>query len=196
MKIEIINKCENKLPIIITKRLLLRDIEVKDISDEYVNWLNNPEITKFLEIRFKKQKRNDVEDYLNNALNNIKTTNHFGIYDNNGTRLIGTVTLPTICWNHLYSDISFVIGHPNVPKGQGYATEAVKSVVYYAFTQLKLKKLWAGYYADHIASKKVLKKVGFKEEGRMRCHLIDYDGHRVDKILVGLLSCEFFTLQS
>ena len=85
---------------------------------------------------------------------------HFGIYDGNGGQLVGTVTLPVIDRNHQFADISFVVGHP-LARGKGYATEAVHGVIFYAFHVDSLQKLWAGYYGDHRASEKVLKKNGF-----------------------------------
>ena len=37
---------------IITKRLILRDLVHADITQMYVDWLNNPEINQYLELRF------------------------------------------------------------------------------------------------------------------------------------------------
>jgi RimJ/RimL family protein N-acetyltransferase len=178
------------LPIIATSRLILRDIQVKDISADYIAWLNNPEVNKFLEVRFVEQTRQRVEDFIRAKLQDTKSSMHFGVYDSEGKRLIGTVTLPTIKWRHLSSDLSFVIGHPDA-QGKGYATEAVHGVVYYAFKHAGLKKLWAGYYDGHEGSAKVLAKNGFKEEGRLIKELIDYEGKRVDHVLVGLLAEDF-----
>jgi len=187
---------EGKLPIIKTARLILRDIEIDDISDEYIGWLNNIEVTKYLEVRFEEQTREMVLKYVCNALTNIKEIMHFGIYDNGGTRLIGSVTLPSINRKHSYADISFVVGHPEAPKQQNYATEAVQAVVHYVFTHIRLKKLWAGYYDGHLGSKRVLEKVGFIKEGRQKKHLVDYKGNRVDKIIVGLLAEDFLKRQT
>ena len=52
---------EGKLPIIRTVRVILRNIEIPDISEEYINGLNNPDIIQFLEIRFSRQTRKTVE---------------------------------------------------------------------------------------------------------------------------------------
>ena len=185
-----------KLPIIKTRRLVIRDIELKDISDEYIAWLNNPEVTKFLEVRFVKQTRERVEEFVKSKFKNTESSKaviyseHFGVYDNGGARLVGTVTLPTIKSNHLSTDISFVIGHP-AARGNGYGAEAVHGVVYYSFKHGGLKKLWAGYYDGHIASAKVLAKNGFRVEGRILDEFINCEGKRVDHVLVGLLSEDF-----
>lgn len=181
---------EPALPIIRTSRLVIRDIEIKDISPEYVAWLNNPEVNKYLEIRFAEQTPHAVEDFIKSKLRNTRSSKHFGVYDNGGKRLVGTVTLPSIKWNHLSADLSFVIGHPGA-KGKGYATEAVHGVVYYCFRHCGLVKLWAGYYDGHTGSAKVLSKNGFCEEGRLKNELVDFNGRRVDHVLVGLLAEDF-----
>ncbi|MFA6294499.1 MAG: GNAT family N-acetyltransferase, partial [Victivallales bacterium] len=131
-----------------------------------------------------------VEDFIRGKLKDTRSSKHFGVYDNCGKRLVGTVTLPSIKWNHLSSDLSFVIGHPDA-QGKGYATEAVHGVVYYCFRHCGLVKLWAGYYGGHTGSAKVLEKNGFREEGRLVKELVDYRGKRVDHVLVGLLSEDF-----
>ncbi|MBI9082630.1 MAG: GNAT family N-acetyltransferase [Desulfobacterales bacterium] len=186
---------ENKLPIIKTNNLILRDIEIEDITPEYFQWLNKPNVNGFLEIRFVTQTEEMLRNYIQKKLEDTYNSKHFGVYDEEGTRLVGTVTLPSINWHHLYADISFVIGHPNAPKGKGYATDAVHGVVDYVFRYCGLKKLWAGYYDGHKASEHVLLKNGFQVEGRQRMLLINNKNKRVDNILVGLLSEDYLDVQ-
>jgi len=180
----------SKLPILETNRLILRDIEIGDISNEYIEWLNNPDVTKYLEIRFFTQSKEEVRKYVTSKLQDTVNTKHFGVYDQNGKRLIGTVTLPNINHHHSFADISFVIGHKDT-QGKGYATEAVHAVVHYMFTECGISKLWGGYYDGHIGSAKVLEKNGFKVEGVIKKKLINYEGKRVDGIIVGLLSEDY-----
>jgi len=181
---------DNRLPIIKTKNLVLRDIELQDISVEYIEWLNDPVVTRYLEIRFVPQTKDKVIEYVQSALKDIRNKMHFGVYDKGGRRLVGTVTLPHIDWNHYFADISFVIGHSEA-SGKGYATEAVHGVVYYVFRQCKLVKLYGGYYQGHENSANVFRKNGFRTEGRISKKFIDYKNQRVDHIIEGLLSKEF-----
>ena len=180
----------SKLPIIMTSRLVLRDIEVGDISSDYINWLNNPEVNQFLEVRFVKQTRETVEEYIRSRLADTVNSKHFGVYDEDGTRLVGTVTFPVINWHHYFADLSFVIGHPDAG-GKGYATEAVHGALYYMINHCEMYYIWAGYYEGHLASAKVLAKNGFQVEGRFRKKRINAKGVRVDNILTGLM-CEDF----
>ena len=72
---------EGRLPVIKTKRLLLRDIKVEDITDEYVNWLNDPEVNRFLEIRFQRHTRETVTRFIKQKLEDVRSSKHFGVYD-------------------------------------------------------------------------------------------------------------------
>ena len=44
-------------------------------------------------------------------------------------------------------ELGFWLGYPYWNKG--YMTEAVKGTIEYCFNQLKLKKLWCGYFSDN-----------------------------------------------
>lgn len=49
--------------------------------------------------------------------------------------------------------------------GMGYASEAAKTVIDYSFSVLKAEKLYAGHHPQNEASKKLLKKLGFRYIG-------------------------------
>lgn len=52
--------------------------------------------------------------------------------------------------------------------GRGYATEAVKAIIYFGFHDLNLHRIEAGCAVDNVASMKVLEKAGMQKEGRTR----------------------------
>lgn len=177
------------LPVLETARLALREIRLEDVSDEYVAWLNDPETTRYLEVRFSPQPREAVEAFVRQMLERVADHLHFGVWDHGGARLVGTVTAH-LNHHHRYADVSFVIGHPDA-KGQGYATEAVRALSWYLFRRRGLAMLQAGYYGSHAASARVLARCGFTEQGRMRGKLVGPDGTREDHVLVGLLAADF-----
>jgi RimJ/RimL family protein N-acetyltransferase len=186
---EIIER-EPRLPMIKTRRLLLRDIRLEDISTAYVAWLNDPAVVRCLEIRLVPQTRQRVEQYCAAKLADTVGSKHFGVYDQDGTRLVGTITFPAVNRHHRFADLSFVIGHPDVA-GRGYATEAVHGAIYYMFMHAGMEMLWAGFYEGHVGSEKVLRKNGFQLAGRVRDKYLDAEGRRVAWILVDLLRTEF-----
>ena len=173
-----------------TMRLVLRDIRVIDVSSDYVDWLNNPSVNRYLGVRLFKQTHKKVREYVESKLADTENTKHFGVYDQNGERLVGTVTIPMINWHDSTANLSFVIGHP-AAQGKGYGTEAVHALAYYMFRECSLHKLWAGLYDGHQASLRVLEKSGFAIEGRMKGQLVDYRHKRVDYILMGLLATDY-----
>ncbi|WP_225335893.1 GNAT family N-acetyltransferase [Halomicrobium urmianum] len=75
-------------------------------------------------------------------------------------------------------------------RGQGYATEAVDLLCEWAFLDRQLEKLLARVFDGNDASMRVLEKVGFQREGRLRRHY-KVEGERVDAVLFGLLADEW-----
>ena len=73
--------------------------------------------------------------------------------------------------------------------GNGYATAAAELLVGYAFDTLGLDRLYAHAQASNSASRAVLERVGFHEEGRLREHAY-VRGERVDVLVYGLLADE------
>lgn len=61
--------------------------------------------------------------------------------------------------------------------GLGLATEAVKEVTRFGFDELKLHRIQATVMPDNAPSLKVLKKVGFIEEGVMKKYLFGKEFH-------------------
>lgn len=71
--------------------------------------------------------------------------------------------------------------------GMGFATEAVKEVTRFGFDELKLHRIQAMVMPDNISSIKVLKKVGFSEEGTLKKYLFGKEFH--DTVMLALV-CE------
>lgn len=79
--------------------------------------------------------------------------------------------------------------HPD-HHGRGYATEAVELLVGYGFDQHRLHRVTAKVYDFNEASKRVLEKVGFVEEGAHREGTF-VDGEYVDVCYFGVLEGEW-----
>ena len=57
-------------------------------------------------------------------------------------------------------ELGYWIGTPYW--GKGLMTEAGKEILRYAFQDLMMKKVWAGYYDGNLRSKRVQEKLGFR----------------------------------
>lgn len=56
--------------------------------------------------------------------------------------------------------------------GKGYASEAIKSVIEFSFSEMNLHRIEANVMADNIASVKVLEKLNFVREGFSKQYLM------------------------
>lgn len=91
----------------------------------------------------------------------------FGVFKNEDDTLIGAISLFQILWEDLQSAfIGYFLdrGH----NGKGYATEAIKLIVDFAFNELNLHRIEAGVMPHNQASIRVLEKAGFHKEGIAR----------------------------
>ena len=86
-----------------------------------------------------------------------------------------------------YEDTETDIGYELGPRlwGQGYVTEAARAMVDFGFRDLRLHRLSSWCIADNAASARVLEKVGFTLEGRLRPNE-RFKGPRWDTLLYGL----------
>ncbi len=74
--------------------------------------------------------------------------------------------------------------------GSGFGTEAMSLLIDYGFNILNLNRIGLDVFAYNERGIKSYKKLGFKEEGRIRQDLF-YDGEYHDSILMGVLKDEY-----
>ena len=72
----------------------------------------------------------------------------------------------------------------------GYMKEALKLLIPSLFVDLRLNRIEAATLEENVASKNLLKKIGFKKEGVLRKYL-KINGSWRDHILYGLLENDF-----
>jgi len=73
--------------------------------------------------------------------------------------------------------------------GQGYATDAMRTICRYGFDKMRLHRISLTVIAENEAARRVYEKVGFVEEGRMR-EAFRRDGKWHAKVIMGLLEGE------
>ncbi len=166
------------------KYIELKELNVSDVSKEYVEWLNDFETVKYTEQRYKKNSRKDIENYVKN-IKLSKISFLYGIYlkNNNRDLHVGNIKLGPINFNHKSSYISYLIGNKSF-KNQGIATQSIYLIINLAKKKFKLKKLFAGTYSINEASKRVLLKNKFKCEGKLRSSIV-FKNKRYDSLIYG-----------
>lgn len=71
--------------------------------------------------------------------------------------------------------------------GKGYGTEAVKALIDFAFEEKKLHKVFARYFKSNPASGKIMEKIGMKQEGLLKDHVLK-DGKYEDLFYYGIIN--------
>ncbi len=163
--------------------MLLRPLTLDDVSEQYVAWLNDPRVNRYLETRYEGQTLDTVRAFVK-AQSAAENSVLFGIFLRENERHIGNIKLGPVMDHQPVADVSLFIGDVDC-WGRGYATEALGQVVEYAFRERGLIKLSAGAYAANEASVAAFKKVGFQVECVQRRHYL-LEGKPSDVVLMGL----------
>ena len=108
---------------------------------------------------------------------------YWGIRRLDNGAFLGACDLSDIDRWHKRAEIGFMLGRG--AWGQGYALEAMRSVVGHAAT-MGLRRLSARTHLGNLRSDALLEKLGFEEEGLLRGHVLR-DGEHRDCRLFGLL---------
>lgn len=167
-----------------SKNLALKNLTHESNLDSYFSWLNDNEITEYLEVRFNIPKNvSEIKNFIR-TINDSKDSILFGIFHKDSNIHIGNIKLD-LNKNHRRGEIGLLIGNKSF-WGKGYATEAIEIVTKFAFEDYDIDKVSAGCYEDNIGSAKAFLKVGFIEEARLKEHWL-HSNKRQDGIILSKL---------
>ena len=154
----------------------LKDLDESAVSQTYLAWMQDPEITCYLESRFSSHTEDSLRAFIK-AMQKSPTSLLTGIFFEE--RHIGNIKLQ-ICPHHERGEIGILIGDKN-SWGHGIGRRAIMLIADHAFTKFNLKKLSAGCYENNIGSIKAFKAAGFAIDAVRREHFIE-DDRRVDGV--------------
>ncbi len=174
-----------------TARLTLSPVTERDLADLFrVN--NDPEVTRYLPYPAW-QSMDDANAWFERTKSRFveKTAAQFAIHidatDEQPTQTIGNALIFNFSAAHEVAEIGYVLGRSHW--GLGYASEAMRPLIDYAFDALGAHRLEAKLDPRNTASAKVLTKLGFVLEGVFRENWLDANG-RADTAHYGLLRRE------
>ena len=101
----------------------------KDITKKYQKWMNDPEVHKYTEQRYKKHSLKDIRKFVKEK-NKSKTEFLFGIFlkKNKILNHIGNIKLGPINFIHKTAETSYFLGEKDL-WGKGYTTIAIKKII-------------------------------------------------------------------
>jgi ribosomal-protein-alanine N-acetyltransferase len=170
------------------KQIYLREVRLSDIDENYYRWLNDPDVTHYLEVRHLPRSRENISKYVT-AMDGNPDEILLAICLKDNGRHVGNIKLGPINWIHRFAEVSLVIGDKSIWR-RGIATEAIFLISRYAFSVLNLHKLRAGCYEKNVGSAKAFLKVGFLQEGILKNHWY-VNGSYQDEIVFGLCREDF-----
>lgn len=171
-------------------RLFLRDLQLDDVGEDYVSWLNDPEVNQYLESRWARHTLEDVRSYVSEHASSPDEA-FLAICTKPSGKHIGNIKIGPIDRSHGTADIGLMIGDKTA-WGFGYATEAISLATHFAFEELGLRRLTAGAYRENAGSTRAFERCGYRIEGLLREHRISGD-RATDVVLVGILASEDLT---
>jgi RimJ/RimL family protein N-acetyltransferase len=138
-----------------TPDVLLRQLEISDVTDKYINWLHSPKINKFMQVRINPPNLEEQKVYVQNCIESEDEI-LFGIFENNFV-MIGTLKVTFI--DPLNIEIGIMIGEKE-RHGVGVGKNSLNLIIEWA-REINLDFIHAGYEIHNNASKNLFKSLGF-----------------------------------
>lgn len=162
-----------------TERLMLRQLSINDAEGPYAMWVRDPEVIRYLEIRFNPPDQKQLRKYIqemNSSADNLVV----GLVRKDTGMHIGNIRVGPIDKWHSRAAVGLMLGDRS-SWGNGFASEALTAVTDFAFNVLELKKLYAGLYSPNRGVERAFEKAGYHVEAVRRAHAV-LDGARIDVI--------------
>lgn len=177
-----------KVPFIIGTQIYLRPLAREDLNERYLSWLNDPEVTRYLETGIFPSTKERLEIFYD-QISRSSDQVILAIVDKNTDQHIGNVKLGPINWVHRKATFGILIGEKEF-WGKKIGTEVTQLMVEFGFFGLNLRRIDLGVYAEHEAAVRAYERVGFRLEGRFREALF-HEGQYKDHLWMGLLRSEY-----
>ena len=171
-----------------TNRLQIRSFSKEDVTTRYVEWLNDPQINQYLEVRHAQQTFDSVCEWVETT-NKIPARMLLGVYFDETH--VGNITFCQIEPAHKCLRVGICLGVKSM-HGQGYGLEMIEGAVSYIFDKMGFNRIEAGLYCDNIASQRLFSAAGFRQEAVFRERL-QCKGKFCDMLLFVLLKKKWLT---
>jgi len=112
---------------------------------------------------------------------------HFGILDESKS-LIGVAAITKLDRENDGCEIGYWLGKDY--HGRGYGSSAVSLLVSFAFRQVGVHRVYAASFISNVASVRLLKRLGFRQEGILRQSAKGDDGY-ADEVIMAMLKEEY-----
>lgn len=148
------------------------------------SWRNNPLIRKWMyrdHLIFQKEH----QDFIFNLKNDNK--NFYWLVKNSSGLCLGVIYLNRVDFNHRQAFLGIYANPESTERGKG--VQLFEGLVYLAFAKAQLHTLKLEVFEDNERALTFYRKVGLKEEGRLR-EFVLRDGKWKDVIIMGIINSD------
>lgn len=176
-----------RLPLL-TERLELRDFREGDVGAVQA-WAGDPEVVRFMGWgpNTVEQTREFLQRKLAERTGQPRRTWDLAVANRDTGRVIGSVGLRL---DEALQQAALGYCYDQDAWGHGFATEAAREMLRFGFEELGLHRIHASVDTRNGASIRVLDKIGMRQEGRLREHILQRGGWR-DSYLYAILRREW-----
>lgn len=163
------SKFFKNLPALRTKRLVLRKMRLSDAADLH-EYASDPVVSRYMVWKAHKDMA-CTKGFLKYVLKTYRkgSPESWAVTLRSSGKMIGTCGFYKIDPVHATGEIAYAMSRDYW--GQGLMTEAVKAVLNFGFTKLKLNRIAANAMPANAGSERVMRKNGMKYEGTLREYL-------------------------
>jgi RimJ/RimL family protein N-acetyltransferase len=172
------------------KSVLLRPFKRSDISC-FLKWFNDPEVVQYLDMYLPMTEMSEEKFIEELGTTRARSDVLFVVeaIEGDSTKPIGNCGLHQINPKDHDAIFGIIIGEKDY-WSKGYGVEAARLLIDYGFQQLNLHRISSAAVAFNERSINLHKKLGFKEEGRLRQAMFK-NGQYHDRLEFGLLREEW-----
>ena len=163
-----------------TNRLVARNLKLSDAA-EYLRFRNSEFVLRYNAMGH--QSAEKAEQYIQNNLTNDR---HVAIAVKETDAFVGMIYIEEDSLRYRANSLeaSYWLGEPY--SAQGIMTEALGAVVQHLFSREHISSVTVRVFADNPGSGRLLRRLGFRQEGHLREAVLGYDGVLHDDLLFSL----------
>lgn len=145
---------------LVGNEIYLRPLELSDVTDEYVSWMNDANLSKFIPAMTFPSVRDSVEKYVRGYIENPDVV-FLAIIEKSSGVHVGNIKLGPINWVSRNAEFGRLIGLREY-RSKGYGSEAVSLLLHYSFNVLNLNKIFASCLGSNVSAINSNKKAGLE----------------------------------
>lgn len=170
-----------KKHLITTERLIIEPFSEKRISKKYVSWLNDPEVVRYSENRYRKHTLRSCRAYVKSFEGSENLL--WAIILRNSSEHIGNINAYYDRNNDLV-DVGIMIGEKRF-WSKGYGFEAFNAVCRYLIDSKNIRKVTAGTLSANKGMINIMERCGMVRDGIRKKHYL-CEGIEVDMLYYAL----------